>query len=287
MIRADVLAPTVAYHAEGPLWWPDGRLTICDGYAGDLVELDHRTGAVLSRGHIAEYLGPVRPRTMGGMVAGVTRGFALVDATGEVDLLSDLWPDADVRMNEGACDWLGRFYSGSLREDEPREGRGKLYRLGDPGQPPRAVLDGLGICNGLVFDESRGCAFFIDTLTRSVQRFDDIDGDDSWGRGSMAVDLTGLDAYPDGLTMDAEGNLWIALWGAGEVRCYTPGVPGPIEIAVIEGANHTTSVVFGGDDLSTLFITASAQGHDAGPLGGSVFSVETSIRGALPYPHRW
>lgn len=287
MIQADVFAERVAYHAEGPLWWPGGRLTMADGYAGDLVELDPATGGELGRTRLGAYLGPVRPRRAGGLVAGVSRGFVLGDADGHSSALPELWHDPQLRMNEGACDWLGRFYSGRLREDEPREGYGALYRLADPDQPAVPVLKGVGICNGLVFDADQGCAYFVDTLTRTVQRFDDVDSDAPWSAPSIAVDLRGLESYPDGLTMDAEGNLWVALWGAGQVHCYRPGTSELLEVVSVPEAHHTTSMVFGGDDLSTLYITASAQGEGAGRLAGSMFRAVPGAVGVLPYEYGW
>jgi sugar lactone lactonase YvrE len=275
-MRADRLTSVVAYHGEGPVWWPEWGLRICDVYAGDILRVDVSDGRVTERLHVGESVGAFRPRLAGGLVAGIERGIALVDADGKVQRLPDLWSDPTLRMNDGACDWFGNFYCGRLREHEPREGHGVVYRLGDPVSPPSVVLRGQGIPNGLVFDEASGRAFYIDTLTRSVRRY--VLDEAGWQDDGVSVDLTGTDAYPDGMTIDVDGRLWIAMWGAGTVNCYAPGSSRTLEQVTVPGTVHVTAATFGGEDLGTLFITTTRESEPE-DVDGSVFAVRPGATG--------
>ncbi len=281
-MQAEQLSGVIAYHTESPLWWPEWGLRICDGYSGDIVGIDSKTGGVTSRTHVGEYAGAFRPRAGGGLVVGIEGGFALVDSAGGVDPLPRLWDDRGLRMNDGACDWLGNFYSGRLRETEPREGLGAVFRLGDPSADVEVVLSEQDIPNGLVFDKSRGAVFYVDTLTRSIQRFDYDETALSWVNPRVSVDLTHLEAYPDGMTIDADGRLWVALWGAGAVHCYDPGSNRVLERIEVAEAKNTSAVTFGGDALTTLYITTSQQGGEAGRLAGAVFAADPGVRGIQP-----
>lgn len=284
---AERLTDVIAWHGEGPVWWPEWGLRICDGYRGDIVGIDIASGAETERLHVSDYIGAFRPRIGGGMVAGVERGFALIESGGRVTVLPPVWDDPGIRMNDGACDWNGAFYCGSMREDPPREGVGSLYRLDDPALEPSVRLRGQGIPNGLVFDRDRGCAFYIDTLTKSVRVYDELDGASGWGAGRISVDLGHLEQGPDGMTMDAAGNLWVALWGAtGAVHCYQPGSSTPVDVIEVPDAHHVTAPVFGGDDLGTLFITTSQQADGAGRAAGSVYAARPGVTGRLPWVYR-
>ena len=110
-VRAEQLTGPVAYHGEGPVWsnrW--GGLRWVDMLAGDILSLSG-DGAI-DRRHVADIAAAIRPRSQGGAVIGVERGFALEDAEGRITRLDEVWSDDSVRMNEGGCDPDGRFYCG-------------------------------------------------------------------------------------------------------------------------------------------------------------------------------
>jgi sugar lactone lactonase YvrE len=284
-MRADRLTGVVAFHGEGPVWWPEAGLRICDVYAGDILTIDTSDGRVMARSHVGDVVGAFRPRSSGGVVAGTEDGFCLVDPSGSVEARVPAWNGPGFRMNDGACDWNGDFICGRLKQDEPREGAGVLYRLGDPAMEPAAVLVGQGIPNGLVFDASSSCAYYIDTLTRCVQRFD-IDDAGNWVDGRVSIDLTDGEAYPDGMAVDSEGCLWIAMWGAGTVNRYRPGSSEVLEKVEVPGSTHVTAVTFGGADLGTLFITTSGEGPGRSAIDGSVFAATPGVVGVLPHAYR-
>jgi sugar lactone lactonase YvrE len=172
-------------------------------------------------------------------------------------------------MNDGKCDPQGRFWAGTMATDLT-VGRGALYRL-DTDLTVTKVLDGLTVPNGLDWSEDGRTLYFIDSLDRppGVDAFD-FDGrpgslsgrrrlvdmaNDSSGLGSMAV--------PDGMTVDAVGSLWVAVSGAGEVRCYSP--VGQLTRVVEMPVAYPTSVAFGGEDLCDLYITTTSLEAVAGP----------------------
>lgn len=278
-MRADLFAAHVAGHGEGPVWWPSEGLRLCDGYAGRLVALDD-DGAVTGTTEIGSFVGAFRPRVGGGLVAAAERSFVLVDPDGTRTDLGELWSDPGLRMNDGACDPLGSFLCGSMPRGGDRPD-GVLYRLHPDGTIDE-VLTGLTVPNGLVFTPDGRTAYHIDTPTRRIDVVD-VAADGTWHDRRPAVPhVTG--GWPDGMTMDAEGNLWVALWGGAGVRCYDPATGAVLEAVEVDGATQTSACCFGGPDLDRLYITTSTESGGGGPLAGSVFVVEPGVRGRLPEP---
>ena len=274
MDKAEQVTDPCAYHAEGPVWWPDwGGLRWVDMLAGDVLALDQVTG-VVSRRHVADVVAALRPRRDGGFVAAVERGFALVDADGSVQSLGEVWSDRGVRMNEGGCDPDGRFYAGSMPYDGS-PGRGSLYVLA-PDRSVRPVLDGVGISNGLAWSPDGSVAYYVDTSTQQVDAF-------SYDAAAGLYDRRDLfpvpaDAgAPDGITVDAEGFIWVALYGGGAVRRYRPD--GVLDGAVEVPVRRVTACTLGGHDLRDLYITTSREGEDPEPEAGSVFRCRVEVTG--------
>jgi sugar lactone lactonase YvrE len=272
-MRAEQLTDPVAYHGEGPVWSPSwGGLRWVDMLAGDVLAL--ASDGAVERRHVGAICAAVRPRRQGGAVFGVERGFALEEPDGTLVTLEELWSDETVRMNEGACDPDGRFYCGSMAYDK-RPGGAALYRL-DPDRSVRVVLDDVTISNGLDWSPDGALAYYNDTDTFRTDVFDyDRDAGLTGGRPFAE---TGS-CRPDGLTVDAEGGVWVALSNGGAVHRYTPeGVlDGVVELPVTK----VTACTFGGSGLDELFITTSREGLSPGdePLAGSLFRAEVGIQG--------
>ena len=319
MTTAAQVCAAVATHGEGPLWVPAwGGLHLVDLLAGDVVALDARTGAV-ERHHVGAVVAAVRPRTNGGAVLALERGFALLDPverdpavrpravrdptrppegaaaapTSESTLAAevavrspfagaprvrpDLWPpQVAVRMNDGGCDPDGRFYCGSMAYDET-PGAGSLYRL-DPDGTTTVVLSGVTISNGLAWSPDGTRAYYVDTPTRRVDVFDYDPGTGLTGRRPWAVVPDGP-GVPDGLTVDADGGVWTALWGGGAVCRFTGAgqLDGVVELPV----PRVTACAFGGPALTTLYVTTSRLQTDTDryPAAGAVFAVDVGVRG--------
>jgi sugar lactone lactonase YvrE len=274
-MRAEQVTDPVAYHGEGPVWshrW--GGLRWVDMLAGDILSLTG-DGRVVRR-HVADIAAAVRPRRAGGAVIGIERGFALEDGQGVVTALDPVWSDTSVRMNEGACDPDGRFYCGSMAYDQ-RPGAATVYRL-DADHSVRAVLTGVTVSNGLDWSPDGSLAYYNDTATYRTDVFT-YDPADGLVDRRRFVDLTTEELRPDGLTVDTEGGVWVALSNGGAVRRYTSD--GRLDEVVSLPARKVTACTFGGAGLDQLFITTSREGLDPGddPLAGSLFRAEVGVPG--------
>ncbi|HEU0241520.1 MAG TPA: SMP-30/gluconolactonase/LRE family protein [Micromonosporaceae bacterium] len=264
----------IAYHAEGPAWHPSwGGLRWVDMFAGDMLALDAASGRV-TRTHLDTVAAAIRARSGGGMVAGITRGFALIDPDGGMRRLGNLWPPGPLRMNEGACDPHGRFYCGSMSQTP---GAAMLYRL-DTDLRVSVVETGITISNGLAWSPDGGCAYYIDTPTGRVDVFDYDETTGLTGRRPL-IAIPVDHGHPDGLTVDADGYVWVALYNGGAVRRYSPD--GREDAVVRLPVSKPTAVALGGDDLRSLYITTSREylPADAEPEAGSLYRVTVDVPG--------
>jgi sugar lactone lactonase YvrE len=274
-MRAEQLTESVAYHGEGPVWsdsW--GGLRWVDMLAGDILSL--ASDGSVGRRHVDRIAAVLRPRRDGGAVIGVERGFALEGSDGEIEHLPPLWSDPGLRMNEGGCDPDGRFYCGSMAYDK-RPGAATRYRL-DADGAVRTILEGVSVSNGIDWSPDGSRAYYNDTPTHEVSVFDyDRDAGLTGRRAFVRIDPAG--GRPDGLTVDAEGGVWVALNNGGAVHRYGPD--GALDQVVEVGARKVTACTFGGAALDELFISTSREDLEPGddPLAGSLFHVRPGVRG--------
>ena len=275
MSVAEQITEVCAYHGEGPIWdAAAGLVRWVDMLRGDVLSMAPGGGGI-ARQRVGTVAAAVRPRRGGGLVVAVERGFALLDPGSAVPrALPELWADPSVRMNDGGCDPQGRFYCGSMAYDAA-PGRGALYRL-DPDGSARTVLTGVTISNGLVWSADGGVVYYIDS---PAQRVDAFDFDPDTGRFShrrAVVDVPPEHGMPDGMTLDAEGGLWVARWGGGAVRRYTP--QGRLDEVVTVPARQVSACAFAGEDL---YITTSRQGvpDDEQPSAGALFHARPGVAG--------
>lgn len=281
-MKAERITNTVAYHGEGPVWSPDwGGLKWVDMLAGDVLSL-------LPNGEVSRWssgnpvVAAIRPRTGGGTVLGVECGFALTDESGEIHELPPLWPQGKLRMNEGACDPDGNFWCGSMAYDRA-EGAASLWRLSPDGSTEE-MLTGLTISNGLQWSADGQTIFYNDTETYTISAFD-WNTEDGLTNRRVFVDLREDDVRPDGLTLDAEGGVWIGLSNGAAVRRYD--ADGQLSAVIELPVTKATACTFGGDNLDKLFITTSREGYDDDhePAAGSLFMAEPGVKGlpVLPF----
>ena len=265
---------------EGPCWEPvEGAL-----YWTDIPA--HKVHRLAADGTHATWdagqpVGAIVPRAAGGLVLAAKDGFwALDPVTGQLALLVDVESDMpETRMNDGACDRAGRFFAGTMAEDES-PGAGTLYRL-DPHHEVTPVLGGVGISNGIGWslDESR--MYYIDSLTHSVDVFDYDAASGAVGNRRVFAGVGGNGVLPDGLAVDADGCVWVALWGGAAVQRYGP--EGRLEQTLEIPAAHVTSCAFGGPGLGTLYITTAA---GPGTCGGALFACQPGATGLPANPFR-
>jgi sugar lactone lactonase YvrE len=264
--------------AEGPLW--DGareRLLWVDINAGEVHAGSLRDGLIADAAPLVgfdETVGAV-VCAQGGqlLVAGARSVFTPGDPSGATSLFD---AGKNSRLNDGACDPAGRFLVGSMALDD-REGEECLYRIELDGSVTIVDQD-LTLSNGLAWSPEGTVLYSVDTTPGIVyaRAYDA----ESGACGERTVALRIKDGSPDGMCIDADGNLWIAIWGAGQVRCYTPG--GELVATVEVPAPHVTSVAFIGPQLDTLFITSAHE--DESQNAGHLFTARVGARGTPTTP---
>lgn len=273
--RIETALPARARLGEGPNWHAAGGVLLwVDILAGEVHAYDPATGADTVR-HTAQHVGAARPRAGGGLVANLRDGVGLYGADGAFRWLAER-PVPGCRGNDAAVGPDGALWAGTMRYDEA-PGGGRLLRVRPDGETT-TVLDDVTISNGIAWSPDERLMYYVDTPTRRIDVFDFDPGKGATRRRAFAA----VPGEPDGLTVDADGRLWVALWGGGRVLCYTPS--GRLDRTVEAPAAQTTACAFGGPDLRDLYITTAAEGAPEDDLhAGSLFVVPDLAQG-LPAP---
>ena len=283
--RAQPAGPAVHGLGEGPVWDAHRqRLLWVDINAGT-VHFGTLSGMqVVPTGHLDfdGTVGAVVSAADGTLLVAGARHLHTVGADGRRTTGPQLIPDDQrSRLNDGACDPAGRFLVGSLALDDRRDAE-HLFRVEDGAV---TVLDNdLSLSNGLAWSPDGARFYSIDTVPGRVWVRDyDVTGG-RYGERRLFLDV--VDGSPDGMCTDADGNLWVAIWGRGEVRCFSPG--GVHRATVEVAAPNTTSVAFVGPDLDTLLITTASEQLNAArlaehPDSGKLFTASVDAVG-LPTP---
>jgi sugar lactone lactonase YvrE len=221
-----------------------------------------------------------------GWLLAAGRGFVYLAPDGSQRPLAEVAP-AGTRMNDAACDPQGRFWAGTLAEDH-HPGGGALYRLDRTGRT-ELVLAGLTIANGLGWSPDGNTMYLVDSGPRLVHAFafDGARGTIS-GRRVLATVAEGLGA-PDGMTVDADGDLWVAVYGAGRIHRYSPD--GALRQVLAVPAKQTTSCAFAGPALRWLYVTTATEGWSdeqrrGEPAAGVVYRFDTDATGRPAAPFR-
>jgi sugar lactone lactonase YvrE len=263
---------------EGPVWdWRSNTLRYVDITGKKLHSIDWNTGALTTRElpQMAGCIGLTKGREL---VLAMTDGIYIYDR----GQLTPAHPPQDIpgeRFNDGKPGPDGRFYAGTIGIG----GQGKLFVLDKHGEL-RTLLTGVSISNGLDWSPDGRYFYYCDTVTRRIDRYD-FDGE----RGAISNPRTVVTipegmGGPDGLTVDAEGMIWVALWGAGCVVRVDPSTSEFLACYALP-ARKTSCPVFAGENLSTLVVTSAGEDENLTelPLSGCTFSFETDIKGKLPY----
>ncbi|MFF4979711.1 SMP-30/gluconolactonase/LRE family protein [Streptomyces sp. NPDC001046] len=267
---------------EGPAWdAAAGRLLWIDILGCRVHTYDPATGRRTTR-RTEQHVGAVRPRAGGGLVLNLRDGVGLLDPEDGDAGGGFRWlrhePVPGRRANDAAVAPDGSLWAGTMRYDEA-PGGGTLSRLTGDGSA-ETVLDDVTVSNGTGWSPDGRLMYYVDTPTRRVDVFDHADGRVS-GRRTLAVIEEGA-GLPDGLTVDADGCVWVALWQGSAVRRYTPD--GRLDWVVALPVPLVTACAFGGAGLSDLYVTTARTGLTGPPaLAGSLFVVPGAGRG-LPQP---
>lgn len=280
MIEAEVVWEIRSELGEGPIWWK-GSLYWVDI---DAPRLHVYTPATEGKQSfvLSEKTGTVVPRAGGGLILAQQSGLCAFDPESQVTERLP-WPaDKPIvnRFNDGKCDPQGRLWVGTMGRDEPT---GSLYRVA-PGFEVAEMLAGVRVSNGLCWDESRGRFYYIDSRTGAIDVFDWDPGPGTIrGRRTAARLPEGETGVPDGMTIDTQGRLWVAVFRGGGVHCIDPDTGRSLEKVSVP-VPKTSACWFGGEKLDELYITTASVREDAAslrahPLAGSLFVCRPGARG--------
>ena len=277
--------PSAAVLGEGPAWddeeealyWVDIKAPAVHRYmpstgATDGWPMPERTGCIARR-------------RQGGFIAGFKSGLAFLDLpSGRIDRIGDPEPELpDNRLNDGKCDGAGRFWVGTMDDDESKA-TGSLYRV-DPDCRWHRMDSGYVVSNGPAFSPGGETLYHTDTVQRIIYAFD-LAPDGSLSNRRTFIVIPPDAGNPDGMTVDADGHLWVALWGGWRLTRFRPD--GTTEGTIRFPVAQVTNCVFGGAAFDTLYVTSASIGLDAAararqPLAGGLFEVRPGIQG-LPAP---
>jgi sugar lactone lactonase YvrE len=221
-----------------------------------------------------------------GWLLGAGRGFVHLLPDGTHRTIAEVAPAAS-RMNDGACDPQGRFWAGTLADDH-RAGGGALYRLDTTGRI-ELVLDGLTISNGIGWSPDGRTMYLVDSGPRVVYAFDFDDEQGTISDQRVLVSVPADVGAPDGMTVDAAGDLWVAVYGGGQVHRYSPD--GALREVLTVPARESTCCAFAGPGLHRLYVTTATEGwtdeeRRADPAAGLVYRLDTDAVGQPATPFR-
>lgn len=272
---------------EGALWDYRNGLLLWINIEGQIVNFYNPTTSDNREMFTGQKIGTVVPAESGKYVVALQKGIYFFDKeTGAKSKITD--PESDIkdnRFNDGKCDPNGRFWAGTMSM-VGKKNTGSLYRL-DKDQSAHKMVDDVSISNGIVWSLDGTRMYYIDTPTQEVKSFDFDQETGKISNPQVAVEISKDLGAPDGMTIDEEGHLWIALWGGAAVGCWDPET-GKLIRTIAVPAKNVTSCAFGDDDLETLYITTARVGTSdeelqSYPHAGGVFKVRPGVKGTLAF----
>lgn len=284
-MKTELLFDTKATLGEGPIW--DSRTQTL--YWIDILEKRIYCGGDLLT-QLDDLIGCIAPRKSGGLVLALSGaadegrrlGFASLelDSVKLTHLASLTDEPSNNRFNDGKCDPRGRFLAGTMDMGET-DPYGSLYSF--DGTSVTKLLGSITISNGLTWSPDHKTFYYIDTPTREVRAFDYDLETGAIANPRTAVSIPESFGWPDGMTSDVQGNLWIAMWGGAQVTKWDPHT-GQLLEQIPVAAKNVSSCVFGGTNLNELYITSARKGLDEAalkqyPLTGGLFRLQTNVEG--------
>jgi len=280
MTAYEVAVRAEATLGEGPTWdAAAGRLIWIDILGARVNRLDLTSGRV-DDWSMPDTIGWLIEREQGGFVAGLGRAFvALSFDPLVIETIAAPEPErGGNRFNDAKADAAGRIWAGSMPFSCDRPS-GAFYRLDPDGRTTR-IEDGYTIPNGPAIGD--GFLFHTDTALDTIFRIE-IHDDGSLGPRRPFITFERDWGHPDGMTLDAEGGLWVACWGGGRVIRFAPD--GKVERMIALPASQISNCAFGGAQLDRLFLSSAAVGVDE-PHAGSLFEIDPGTRGLAPFLYR-
>ncbi|MBP85370.1 MAG: hypothetical protein CMJ64_01420 [Planctomycetaceae bacterium] len=285
MTTATLLLDAQATLGEGPIWdQRDNILWWIDINEHKLHRFDPATHEKETF-DVGQRVGTVVPRCSGGLMLAVQNGFASFDpSNGSLRIVAD--PESHLpenRFNDGKCDPAGRFWAGTLELVEENMQAGTLYCLLENGRV-KAKVPNVGISNGIVWTSDKKTMYYIDTPTRRVDAFDYDNDTGAISNRRPAIELPDdFVGYPDGMTIDAEDNLWVCFWGGWRVVRFDPATGQQLSRIDVP-ASQVTACALGGPELKNLYITTARRdlkgtALEKEPHAGGLFHAKVDIAG--------
>jgi sugar lactone lactonase YvrE len=272
---------------EGSRWVGD-RVVLVDVPAGRLLAADPANpGPLRQLAKLDVTLGAVAPLagTDEAWIAACGTGIAMLRASGRLEWLAKPEDGNPVRtrMNDACADPKGRFWAGSMAFDFTPDA-GSLYRVDRDGTVTK-VLDSITISNGPAFDASGTTMYFTDTARGRIDRFQVDPESGALSDQKLFVQMEAGRGYPDGMAVDEEDHVWVAVWGASEVRRYRPD--GSLAETVRVPTRQPSSVCLVGREEPRMFVTSAATGLDSSDeLAGALFAMPAKVKGREADPFR-
>lgn len=257
--------------AEGPAYdQTTGMLTWVDIKGCKLCRM--AADGTVRETQVGQYLGAAVPTENGTYVGVMTTGLYEIGENSIRQFCRPKELQDFQRANDAKADLRGRLWFGTMPLFQSKNAYGDLYCY--DGRICRRVLTGLGVPNGMDWSLDNKTMYFIDTAEKGVDAFD---YDDRSGTISNRRRAFSVDGLPDGMCIDREGMLWVALWGSGRVMRFDPS-NGQALACVEVPAPNVSSCCFAGRDLDRLIITTSGEGHSDG-VSGSLFCADVGVSG--------
>lgn len=275
-MKSELLLDAKATLGEGPAW-DEKTQTL---YWVDILQKKIHAGTELLA-ELDDFVGCLAPRKNGNLILGKRASFVDFDLdSSRQTVLASLNESATNRINDGKCDPAGRFIAGTMDMNESAPA-GSVYSFN--GASTRTLLRNVTISNGLAWSPDHKTFYYIDTPTREVRAFDYDAATGELANPRAAIQVPESLGWPDGMTSDMQGNLWIAMWGGAQVTRWNPNTGQLLEQVPVP-ALQTSSCVFGGRNRNVLYITSARVGmNEAGltkyPLSGGLFKVVTKFEG--------
>lgn len=269
MITVAPIGNSHSQWGEGPIWWRDALYFV--DIEGHLVHRFQPSDGSENSWNVGQRVGTVVPRESGGLVIAGDHGlFFLDEPTGQLTAIANPEPDKpDNRFNDGKCAPDGRFFAGTISLAK-KTGAARLYRL-DPNLTLHEAFGPVTNSNGIVWSLDGGTVFYIDTPRREVLAFDYEETGHLRNLRSV-ISTAHHDSSPDGMTIDSNGNLWIAFCHGGCVVCFDPKSGEELQ-RVDFPCEETTACAFGGPQLAELYVTTGVNKKKEEEHGGRLFVV--------------
>ncbi len=276
----EVVTKHLSLLGEGPVWDNRQKRIFWIDILNGVIQYYYPASDEYRTYQVGQMVGAIGLKRSGGLIAALKSGFAEIDLNKEtIRLISEVETDLpDNRFNDGKCDPAGRFWAGTMSISNTSHA-GSLYVL-EKNFTVRTKIVGVSCSNGLAWSPDHKTLYYIDTPTSNVVAYDYNITTGNITNKNIIINIPTEEGYPDGMTIDTEGMLWIALWGGWKIARYNP-YTGEQLYQISLPVSRVSSCIFGGDTLEDIYITSARTGLSEDdlktqPLSGSLFVIKKS-----------